>query len=144
MFDSSYSKYHWMFFMLDCSITSNCSYLVREQLKELTKQYDKSEDDLKALQSVGQVRDWPWIISNCRTSSKFVFWGQRNVFGLMFPWMKWIFYKWNATVSRFRRWDYHSWLRNPCFEDLMSRCRVGIPLDPTEIGSSVPDCSDVV
>jgi hypothetical protein len=29
---------------------------VREQLKELTKQYDKSENDLKALQSVGQVR----------------------------------------------------------------------------------------
>ena len=47
------------FFMLDCSITSKCSYSVREQLKELTKQYDKSEDDLKALQSVGQVSDWP-------------------------------------------------------------------------------------
>ena len=29
---------------------------VRDQLKELTKQYDKSENDLKALQSVGQVR----------------------------------------------------------------------------------------
>lgn len=29
--------------------------LVREQLKELTKQYEKSENDLKALQSVGQV-----------------------------------------------------------------------------------------
>jgi len=29
---------------------------VREQLKELTKQYEKSENDLKALQSVGQVR----------------------------------------------------------------------------------------
>lgn len=28
---------------------------VREQLKELTKKYDKSENDLKALQSVGQV-----------------------------------------------------------------------------------------
>jgi len=28
---------------------------VRDQLKELTKQYDKSENDLKALQSVGQV-----------------------------------------------------------------------------------------
>lgn len=27
----------------------------REQLKELTKQYDKSENDLKALQSVGQI-----------------------------------------------------------------------------------------
>lgn len=31
------------------------SVLVREQLKELTKQYEKSENDLKALQSVGQV-----------------------------------------------------------------------------------------
>lgn len=31
---------------------------VREQLKELTKQYDKSENDLKALQSVGQVSMW--------------------------------------------------------------------------------------
>lgn len=30
-------------------------YLVREQLKELTKQFDKSENDLKALQSVGQI-----------------------------------------------------------------------------------------
>lgn len=30
-------------------------FLVREQLKELTKQYEKSENDLKALQSVGQV-----------------------------------------------------------------------------------------
>lgn len=28
---------------------------VREQLKVLTKQFDKSEDDLKALQSVGQI-----------------------------------------------------------------------------------------
>lgn len=28
---------------------------VREQLKELTKQFDKSENDLKALQSVGQI-----------------------------------------------------------------------------------------
>jgi len=32
---------------------------VREQLKELTKQYDKSENDLKALQSVGQVPHVP-------------------------------------------------------------------------------------
>lgn len=31
---------------------------VREQLKHVTKQYDKSENDLKALQSVGQVRDY--------------------------------------------------------------------------------------
>lgn len=30
--------------------------VVRDNLKELTKQYDKSENDLKALQSVGQVR----------------------------------------------------------------------------------------
>lgn len=29
---------------------------MREQLRELTKQYEKSENDLKALQSVGQVR----------------------------------------------------------------------------------------
>uniref|UniRef100_A0A8C0ISN3 Proteasome 26S subunit, ATPase 6 n=1 Tax=Chelonoidis abingdonii TaxID=106734 RepID=A0A8C0ISN3_CHEAB len=29
--------------------------ILREQLKELTKQYEKSENDLKALQSVGQV-----------------------------------------------------------------------------------------
>lgn len=28
---------------------------VREQLREQTKQYEKSENDLKALQSVGQV-----------------------------------------------------------------------------------------
>ena len=28
---------------------------MREQLKEFTKQYEKSENDLKALQSVGQV-----------------------------------------------------------------------------------------
>merc|ERR1712025_404318 len=28
---------------------------MREQLKEFTKQYDKSENDLKALQSVGQI-----------------------------------------------------------------------------------------
>ena len=30
-------------------------FLVRDHLKDLTKQYDKSENDLKALQSVGQV-----------------------------------------------------------------------------------------
>ena len=29
--------------------------LAREQLRDLTKAYDKSENDLKALQSVGQV-----------------------------------------------------------------------------------------
>lgn len=32
-----------------------CVFLVREELKDLTKQYDKSENDLKALQSVGQI-----------------------------------------------------------------------------------------
>lgn len=37
--------------------------LVREHLKDLTKQYDKSENDLKALQSVGQVCCFlPYII----------------------------------------------------------------------------------
>jgi 26S proteasome regulatory subunit T4 len=35
---------------------------LREQLKELTKQYEKSENDLKALQSVGQVGDRIWSI----------------------------------------------------------------------------------
>lgn len=29
---------------------------VREQLKDSSKEYDKSENDLKALQSVGQVK----------------------------------------------------------------------------------------
>ena len=38
------------------SICNACLIVVREQLKELTKKYDKSENDLKALQSVGQVR----------------------------------------------------------------------------------------
>lgn len=33
----------------------NYFYLVRESLKESTKQFDKSENDLKALQSVGQI-----------------------------------------------------------------------------------------
>lgn len=28
---------------------------VRDKLKDITKQYDKSENDLKALQSVGQI-----------------------------------------------------------------------------------------
>lgn len=32
-----------------------CFIAVREQLREQTKQYEKSENDLKALQSVGQV-----------------------------------------------------------------------------------------
>lgn len=35
-------------------------FSVREQLKELTKQYEKSENDLKALQSVGQVGNGVW------------------------------------------------------------------------------------
>ena len=35
-------------------------FSVREQLKELTKQYEKSENDLKALQSVGQVCNGVW------------------------------------------------------------------------------------
>ncbi len=35
------------------------SLLVREELKELAKDYDKSENDLKALQSVGQVHIRP-------------------------------------------------------------------------------------
>ena len=30
-------------------------FLVREDLKKKTKDYDKSENDLKALQSVGQI-----------------------------------------------------------------------------------------
>lgn len=34
------------------------SSAVREQLKDFTKDYDKSENDLKALQSVGQVRNF--------------------------------------------------------------------------------------
>ena len=32
-------------------------YLVRDDLRTLTKNYDKSENDLKALQSVGQVTE---------------------------------------------------------------------------------------
>jgi len=32
-----------------------CAPLVREEAKTLKKQYDKTEDDLKALQSVGQI-----------------------------------------------------------------------------------------
>ena len=30
-------------------------FIVRDKLKDLSKEYDKSENDLKALQSVGQV-----------------------------------------------------------------------------------------
>lgn len=36
-------------------------FSVRENAKELNKQYDKSENDLKALQSVGQV----CIVNTC-------------------------------------------------------------------------------
>lgn len=32
-----------------------CCIAEREEIKELTKLYDKSENDLKALQSVGQI-----------------------------------------------------------------------------------------
>ena len=46
-----------------------CTIAVREQLKELTKQYDKSENDLKALQSVGQVQKLKIIIMITRTSA---------------------------------------------------------------------------
>ena len=35
---------------------NGCFIVEREELKELAKQYDKSENDLKALQSVGQVK----------------------------------------------------------------------------------------
>lgn len=39
-----------------CQLNRNILFVtVREQLKELTKQFDKSENDLKALQSVGQI-----------------------------------------------------------------------------------------
>ena len=37
----------------DCSFSFR--FLVREQLKELTNDYEKSENNLKALQSVGQI-----------------------------------------------------------------------------------------
>lgn len=36
---------------------------MREHLKDLTKQYDKSENDLKALQSVGQVNKLYYLIN---------------------------------------------------------------------------------
>lgn len=42
-------KFYWNFTKLIIL------YLVRESLKESTKQFDKSENDLKALQSVGQI-----------------------------------------------------------------------------------------
>lgn len=43
-FTAFYSWWSWCFI-----------FVVREQLKDLSKEYDKSENDLKALQSVGQV-----------------------------------------------------------------------------------------
>lgn len=42
-------------FLCNSTKLSDSFILVREQLKELTKQFDKSENDLKALQSVGQI-----------------------------------------------------------------------------------------
>lgn len=42
-------------FMINVFSTFCVIFSVREQLKDLTKQYDKSENDLKALQSVGQI-----------------------------------------------------------------------------------------
>ena len=57
-----WDKHSWLNFdvpcVLHCILTVALLCLVREQLKELTKQYDKSENDLKALQSVGQVNLW--------------------------------------------------------------------------------------
>ena len=32
-----------------------CEYTEREELSKLTKTYDKTEDDLKAIQNVGQI-----------------------------------------------------------------------------------------
>uniref|UniRef100_A0A8I5TDS4 Uncharacterized protein n=1 Tax=Pongo abelii TaxID=9601 RepID=A0A8I5TDS4_PONAB len=41
--------------LLEHKEIDGCLNELREQLKELTKQYEKSENDLKALQSVGQI-----------------------------------------------------------------------------------------
>ena len=39
-----------------CNIHTSHTHTVRENLRELSKEYDRSEDDLKALQSgVGQI-----------------------------------------------------------------------------------------
>lgn len=50
------------FVVLGLVVSSNanvcCFVAVREQLREQTKQYEKSENDLKALQSVGQVSNF--------------------------------------------------------------------------------------
>ena len=43
-------------YRLFCWVLKNSQNIsARENLKDLTKEYDKSENDLKALQSVGQV-----------------------------------------------------------------------------------------
>lgn len=55
-------------------------FSVREQLKELTKQYEKSENDLKALQSVGQVSNG---VGGC--------WGYGNLLLFLSCWQKVIF-----------------------------------------------------
>ena len=40
----------------ECNIHTSHTHTVRENLRELSKEYDRSEDDLKALQSgVGQI-----------------------------------------------------------------------------------------
>lgn len=49
-------------------------FSVREQLKELTKQYEKSENDLKALQSVGQVSENYLYIFGNFLAVLFIFW----------------------------------------------------------------------
>ncbi|KAM7244009.1 hypothetical protein CapIbe_004617 [Capra ibex] len=41
--------------LLEHKEIDGCLKELREQLKELTKQYEKSESDLKAVQSVGQI-----------------------------------------------------------------------------------------
>ena len=49
----------WLLFELEIKkayCTFSVCYIVRENLRELSKEYDRSEDDLKALQSgVGQI-----------------------------------------------------------------------------------------
>ena len=44
-----------LFCLLKTFIVIFSKPIEREEIKELTKQYDKSENDLKALQSVGQI-----------------------------------------------------------------------------------------
>ena len=45
----------WLYIIFMPPIIFCCFLVVREQLRGLSKDYDKSENDLKALQSVGQV-----------------------------------------------------------------------------------------